>query len=143
MQPLAYEIVARSQKPGETQTMDCESLMVNGPSKLFCPASSGTQPACGQTVELQVDYQWGTIGCYAHTDHSSFLTATVSAQMECLSCPATQPANGATEASLPPGTECLYGNGATGCRVVRPSLEAPEPVWNCAPRVGADAGAKG
>jgi hypothetical protein len=141
MQPLAYGIYASSRKPDQAQATDCETLsMIKGPSKLFCPASPDSQPACGETVQLQVDYQWGTIGCYAHTDYSSFLTATVSAEVECLSCPATQPANGATEASLPVGTECLYNNGATGCRVVRPSSDAPQVIWQCAPRAGADAG---
>ncbi len=140
MQPLSYYVYASSRKPDQAQATKCENLTVNGPSKLFCPASPDSQPACGETVQLQVDYQWGTIGCYAHTDYSSFLTATVSAPVECLFCPGTPPASGASEASLPVGTECLYNNGATGCRVVRPSSYAGELIWECAPRAGADAG---
>jgi hypothetical protein len=140
MQPLEYYVYASSQQPDQAETTACESLTVNGPSKLFCPAGPGSPPVCGETVQLRIDYQWGTIGCYASTGPYPSLAATVSAKVECLSCPARQPTNGATEATLPVGTECLYGNGATGCRVVRPSSYEPQLIWQCAPRAGADAG---
>ncbi|MBN2573059.1 MAG: hypothetical protein JXP73_00710, partial [Deltaproteobacteria bacterium] len=144
MQPLSYEILASARMADQAQTTDCETrLITEGAATLFCPADPGRQPACGETVQIQVDYRWGSIGCYAHSDYSSYLTATVSAQVECLACPARQPANGATEATLPVGTECLYGNGATGCQVVRPSSQESELVWQCASRTGADAGAGG
>ncbi|MBN1606983.1 MAG: hypothetical protein JW940_10145, partial [Polyangiaceae bacterium] len=138
LEPIAYSIYADSHQPNQTQTQDCESLTVDGPSKLFCPASPASPPACGEIVELELDYEWGTMGCYAHTDYAQSLTTVLSAAVECLSCPATRPAEGATEANLPTGTECLYSNGTVGCRVVRPSSPAPELIWNCAPR--ADAG---
>jgi hypothetical protein len=141
MQPLGYEIRATSRMPDEAQTTNCEvPSIIEGPSKLFCPANPGRQPACGETIQLQVDYQWGSIGCYAHTDYSSYLTATVSAEVECLACPARQPATGTAEATLPVGTECLYSNGTTGCQVVRSGSPESEVIWKCAPRAGADAG---
>ena len=129
LEPIAYSIYASSHPPNQTQTEACESVTVEGPSKLFCPASSGSQPACGEIVQLEVDYSWGTMGCYADSDD---LTAALSAEVECLSCPATQPADGATEPNLPTGTECLYSNGTLGCRVVRPNSPAPELIWECA-----------
>ena len=136
LEPISYEIHASSHQPNQTRTEDCESFMLTGPSKLFCPATPASPPACGEIVELELDYDWMTVGCYANTGHTQSLTAALSAEVECLSCPANQPANGATEANLPTGTECLYSDGATGCRVVRSDSSAPGLIWNCAPRAG-------
>jgi hypothetical protein len=143
MQPLSYYVYASSHQPEQSKTTDCESLTVDGPSQLFCPVSPVSPPACGDTVQLLIDHKWGTIGCYASSGTYPTLTVALSAPVECLSCPATPPARGATEANLPVGTECLYLDGTMGCRVVRPSSYEPELIWECAPRAGADAGSRG
>ena len=94
----------------------------------FCPLHPAVPPACGDNVSFDIDYSWGTIACYLDGGSRSD-SASVTAPVECLTCPTTQPTNDAQEPNLPVGTECSFGT--SKCQVVWKSTYTPLPVWKC------------
>jgi hypothetical protein len=132
----AWVLSATAHQANQTQKTTCSSrdyydgLYTNLQSFIFCPIDLGKQPACGDTVSLDVDYTWGTMVCYINGGSRSG-TATASASVECLTCPTTPPTNGADERDLPVGTECDFSASKISCQVVWQSTRAPYPVWKC------------